>query len=416
MLLAARRPDAVRQTLLDGLHYHAADPVYLKPVLTYLLRRQEDAHVVALARRHLSTAAPGGEQARLLALGAATATYFRGNYDQAEDFLRAVPGLATARDGRLLAAKIEWDRGYRELALLEFRALAAALPHDAEVHRELVAHLRQLGRADEARRSSVAFQIAHPQWPGPRITLLTAYRESGDIARVQSEAAALLRDFAGDEGALLALADFAAGAGDVDLVRRLARHAQERGLAPEAFAMLTVETLIVAKDCAAALGAVQGYRAAYPEWEKRHSGLFDSLQAAALLGLREESAAGVYLDKFLGKPNLRADNLLAVANRFTELGAAEHARKALIRAVEVDPLNQAALTRLVEMDVASGAGEDLAAHVQRLVRLRRPSPDILRVAAHKLGSDFFLFTPACQPALAAVQAALAEVGSRAPRH
>lgn len=409
MLLAAKRPDDARRTLLEGLGYHATDPVYLKPVLTFLLQRQEDGYVVALAKRHLPAAAPASEQARLLALAAATASFFRGNYDQAEDFLRAVPKLAESRDGRLLAAKIEWDRGYRELALVQFRRLAAELPGDHEVHRELVGHLRAHGLMDEARRSSLSFQIAFPAQAGPRIELLYAYRQAGDHIRVARDAEALLTDFAADEGALLGLADFAANAGDVALMRRISNWVAARGLTLDPFAMLMVETLVVARDYQGAVETIRRYRTDYPAWERNYGGLFDSLQAAALLGLKDDPAATMYLNNFLGQANLRADNLLAVANRFAELGAEESARRVLARAVEVDPRNQAALTRLVELDVALDAGEDLAAHVQRLVKMRRPSPEILRVVQHKLGSDLFLFSKECPPALEAVKGALARV-------
>ena len=415
MLMAARRPEDARRTLLEGLRHHAADPVYLKPVLTFLLQRQEDAHVVALAHRFLPTAAPGSDSARLLALGAATAYFFRGDYDQAEDFLRVAPRLAESRDGRLLSAKLEWDRGYRELALVQLRRLAAELPQDAEVHRELVSHLRQHGLMDEARRSSLAFQIAFPALPGPRIELLYAYRQAGESARVARETEALLRDFAADPGALLALADFAANAGDVALVRRVANQAAVRGLALEAFAMLTAETLIVARDFQGALDAIRGYRADFPAWGRRYGGLFDSLQTAALLGLGDDSGAALFLASFLGQANLRADNLLAVANRFTALGAAEPARRTLLRAVGIDPLNQAALTRLVELEVELNAGDDLAVHVQRLVRMRRPSPEILHVAQLKLGSDVFLFSREGPAALEAVRVALGRIAEGGAR-
>jgi len=408
MLMAAKRPDDARRTLLEGWRYHAADPVYLKPTLTFLLQRQEDAHLVALARRDLATAAAGSDQARLLALAAATASFFRGNYDQAEDFLRATPKLAESRDGRLLAAKIEWDRGYRELALVRFRQLAAELPGDLEVRRELVAHLRQHGQMDEARRSSLALQIAYPALPGPRIELLYAYRQAGDNARVAREAEALLTDFANDERALLGLADFAANAGDVPLMQRISNWVAARGLRLDPFAMLLVETLVVARDYQAAVDTIRRYRTEFPDWERNHGGLLDSLQAAALVGLTDDPAATMYLNQFLGRANLRADNLLAVANRLAELGAADHARRTLARAIEVDPLNQAALTRLVELDVGQNAGDDLAAHVLRLVRMRRPSPDILRVAQLKLGSDLFLFSKHGPVALEAVRMALSK--------
>ena len=47
------------------------------------------------------------------------------------------------------------------------------------------------------------------------------------------------------------------------------------------------------------------------------------------------------------------------------------------------------------------------AHVRRLVQIRRPSPEILRVVHYKLRSDLFLFSKECAVALDVVNAALA---------
>lgn len=410
LLLAAKQPEPARQTLLDGMRYHAADPGFLKTVLTFLHHHQDDARIVALARRYLPETAPDSEAARWLALSAATAGFLRGNYDQAEDFLRAVPRLADSREGRLLSAQCEWARGYRELALVQLRRLATQWPQDAEVHQELVRHLRWHGLADEARRASLGLQIAFPSRAGPRIELLYAYRLDGDGVRVAREADALLRDFATDLGALLALADFAARGGEVALVRRIADQTGARGPTPPAVTMLSVEAMIVARDYRGALEEIRRYRAEFPSLPPDHAGVFDSLQAAALLGGGEGVAAAMYFKSFLGQTNLRAANLLAVANRFAELGAGEHARQILQRAIAIDPLNQAALTRLVELDILHHAGEDLAAHVQQLVSMRQPSRDILRVAQLKLGSDLFLFSQECPIALETVRSALERLG------
>lgn len=173
--------------------------------------------------------------------------------------------------------------------------------------------------------------------------------------------------------------------------------------------MFTVEALIVARDFQGAVEAIRGFRADHPDWEHRYGGLFDSLLAVAFFGLRDDTSAMIFWNNFIGRATLRADNLLAVANRFAELGAVEQARRTLARAVELDALNQAALTRLVELDVEMNAGDDLATHMRRLIRMRRPSPDIMRVAQLKLGSDLFLFSKECPAALEVVRVALERV-------
>lgn len=406
LLVEARRPDTAQQVLLDGLQFHRNDPSYLHPLLAFLLQQQQDARVIALARGSLRSPPALPECSRLFGFAAATASYFRGNYDQADDFLHALPQLPFSRDGRLLEAKIDWDRGYRDLALLQLRQLAIELPGDVEIHRELAGRLGERGLHDEARRLSLAFQIAHPALPGPRIELLNAYHRTGEHDRVAREAGALLRDFAADSSALLALADFAANIGDVSLARRLDDHAKAHHLPREAHAILVVEALIVARDYRTALDTSRELLRENPGWDPRYAALLGSLQAIAHYGLGDVEAARLLLTNFLNHSDLRAENLLAIAKRLSDVGAGEQARQTLLRAVTVDPLNQAALTRLVELDLNLNRIDDLPAHLRRLLTMRRPSPDVLLVAQHKLGSDLFLFSAERPAALEAVRLAL----------
>lgn len=408
LLGAARRPELARETLLDGLRYHAGDPTYLKPVLNFLLQQQEDARLVALARQYLPTLPPASEAAQLFAFAAATAGHLRGNFDEAEDFLRENPRLGPSRDGRLLAAKIERDRGYGDLAVLRLRQLAADFPHDAEVTHELLSLLRVQGRVDEARRITLAFQIAHPHLAGPRLDLLRTYREAGDTAQVRRETDALLRDLATDQAALLALADFAADAGDVALVTRVSAHAAAQKFPTAPYTLLGVEAALVARDYRGALTAIRAHLATDNDWARHHRALFESLQALAHFGLGEAPQARASLASFLAHPNLRSDNLLAVANRFAALEGSGHAWQILARAIELDPRNQTALTRLIELDLELGRMAELTLHLRQFVKMRRPSPDILRVVRYKLGSDLWLFSAETPETLAVVEKALAQ--------
>ena len=397
-----------RQTLLEGLRHHEADAHYLRRVCTFLLHQQEDDAVIALAEQRLPRLPVTSEAARVVALAAASAAYFRGNYDQAEDSLRRVPALAGSPDGRLLAAKIENDRGYAELALLQLRQLASELPDDPEIHRALVHHLRQQTLNDEARRACLAFQIGHPNRPGPRLELLYAYQDLGDATQVNREADAFLRDFGRDAGAVLALGEFAANAGVRPLVRRVTQHAAARGFAPEPFAFLAIEAAIVAGDHAGALAMSRVALARNADWSGRYLPLFDSLQAIAHVGAGDPQTARPLLLQFLAQRNLRADNLLAVANRFASLNATELGWQTLQRANEIDPRNQAVLARLIEFDLLLNRVDDLSAHVQRYLQMRRPSPAILRVARQKMGSDLFLLGSDNLVAVQGIEALLAK--------
>ena len=135
--------------------------------------------------------------------------------------------------------------------------------------------------------------------------------------------------------------------------------------------------------------------------------LLSSLQSIAHYGLGNIDAAHLFLTYFLNQPNLRAKNLLAIANRLTAIDASEEARPTLLRAIAVDPPNQAAVSRLVELDL--NHIDELPAHLRRLLTMRKPSPHILRVAQHKLGSDLFLFSAERPAVLEAVRVALERI-------
>ena len=415
LLFQTGRADAAQRVLLDGLHFHGDDPLYLRRVLAFLLQQQQDARVIALARASRPSPPLSTERDHLLALAAATASYFRGDYDQADDFLHSTPHLADSRDGRMLTAKIHWERGYRDLALLQLRELAAEFPDDGEIHAALVSYLGEHGFHAEARRLSLAYQIAHPTLPGPRIELLHAYHQAGERDRVAREADAFLLDFPRNAAALLSLAEFAANTGDPALARRLSDHAKACQFPWEPHAILVVEALVVAHDYRAALDTIHDLVRDNPRWDPRYASLLNSLQAIAHYGLGDHEAARLFLASYLNQSDLRAENLLALAQRLSDVDAGEEARQTLIRALAADPLNQAALTRLVEFDLNLNRIDELPAHLQRFVAVRRPSPDILRVAQHKLGSDLFLFSADRPAALEAVRLALEKTSPAPPR-
>ena len=294
--------------------------------------------------------------------------------------------------------------------MVHLRGLVADYPKDAGLHAELVARLRQAGLEDEARRRCVALQIAEPSLAAPRLALLQIYESAQDTAAAAREIDALLRDFS-DATTLLALAEFAANSGHVAGVHRVADRVKSLGLDVEPHAFLAIEASLVARDYRGALEAIKDWRDTSAT-SRQYQPLLESLQAVAYLGLGDRESARVFLNNFLQQPALRAGNLLVLANRFVALDSAESARQILTRAIALDPLNQAALSRLVELDLTLNRIDELPAHLQRLVTMRRPSPDLLRVAQHKLGSDLFLFSSERTATLDAVRIALDAAAGR----
>ncbi|HUR56947.1 MAG TPA: tetratricopeptide repeat protein, partial [Opitutaceae bacterium] len=293
LLIEANRPDTAQQVLLEGVPFHCTDPRYLEPVFAFLIQRQADAQVVTLARG-LLPAGPAHEPSHgLVALAGATASFLRGHYDLAEDFIGRVPQLQRSREGRLLAARIDWECGHGDLALLRLRALADELPRDAEIHGELVARLRQTGHENEARRRSLALQIAEPKIAAPRLALLQLAADANDAALIARESAGVLNDFT-DAPTLAALSEFAANSGDAPLAQRVADRAAGLGLPVEPHVILRIEALLVAREYRAALGALRDVRAS-PDRRGANESLLDSLQAVAHLGLGERETARVFI-------------------------------------------------------------------------------------------------------------------------
>jgi tetratricopeptide (TPR) repeat protein len=403
VLVAGNDAEGARDVLLAGVPFHGDDPAFLIPLFQLLFLRQEDYRALGLARMLLDTLPPVPARDRVAAIAAATACFFRGNYDQAEDFLRRVPGVAHSREGRLLAAKVDAERGYRELALAGLRALAGELPDDAEIHAEWVRQLRGTGRTDEARRAALAYQIGHPDAVTAQIELVRAYADAGDEAHLAAEVSRMLHE--PTPARLLALAEFAAQSRNVDLARRIAAAADAAHVPLEPHRFLIIEALLAARDYRGASDALTALRATTSP-DGASGALVASLHALASLGLGEREAAGVYLNSFLHQPSLRAENLLAVANAMIDLGATDFAWRVLVRAMEADPRNQAALTRLVQVEIELRRIDDLPRHLRSLAAMRKPAPDVLRVARHHLGSDLFLFSADREAALDAVRIAL----------
>lgn len=411
LYLDFRRPDLAEACLRDGLPIHRNDIAYLGPYLNFLFQRQQDARVLATCRELLPLVPDPTARDRLLALAAATACYNIGNYDQAEDYIR-IADLRHHREGRLLSLKIDWERGYRELALLDLRSFAAEHSDDTEVYAQLNSRLRESGLTEEARRHSIGFQIAHPALARPRIDLLRAYLEIGGHAWAAQETDALIRDFPTDVSALLALADYAANAGDTALANRLYTHAQSHRIDTAALAFLTVEAHLVARNFTAALTHTRALLTANPDWAQHHQPVFNSLQAIAHHGLGDRESGDLFLANFLTSNTARAENLLAIADRLLAVSAIDSALRLLTKAIDADPLNQAALARLVSLELNLHRTAKLAPHLRRLLAMRRPSPDVLRVALHELGSDAFLFAPDRASLLADIHSHLTAVEAR----
>lgn len=393
--VAWQRPDRAETLLIEGVEHHEGDLEYLKALFAFLLQRQSDAVVIDLTGKLLDARGPGpvrDDLGRLVVMARATALYYRGNYDAAEDLLIS-RGVVDTTDGQLLAVRIRWDQGDRNDAIARLEAMSMQAPDDEKIYAQHAAYLREAGRDGELRRLALLRQLAYPDRPRARIDLLYLYDRAGDEFSVRRGIEEIFRDYDKSAETLIALGDFAANTGRPELARRVYDHCKANMLPWEGPALMTVEANVVAKKYQAALAACEQLVAENPEWGKRFYTVFNGLQAIANFGLKDAEAGALFLNNFLNHAGVRADNLVAVSNRLLTVGASREARTVLAQAVRSDPLNQTALAGLIRLDLEADNSDDMAKNLRALMKMRRPPVDLLRQAYAKLGSDRFFFVP-----------------------
>jgi Tfp pilus assembly protein PilF len=386
-----KRPDLARQALMDGLAYHGADADYVATLLNFLLDREEDHLVIALSDRLLQNH-PDVKIAQVAAIAAATACYYRGNYDRAENYLHT-RRLQASRDGTLLSARIAWERDCHPLALLLLRDLSAQLPDDEAVYAQLIDYLEADHLTDEARRRAILHQVAYPDRVRSAIDQLNILQQAGDEAAVSQESGRMLQRFAANPAGLLALGDFAATHGQVDLARKILACFQQAHLSGETTVrLMVIESLLVAKNYASALAQIKSLDKESGR-EPRFANVCNGLEAIAHYGLGDPIAGYACLGTLIARPDLRADSLLAIANRLIAMGNPAPAREVLAKAVSLNPQNQLALARLVSLDLDTGNIAAATGNLRTLITLRQPPPTVLRRAQDLLRSDAWLFLP-----------------------
>ena len=370
------RADLALTTLADGAQLASADLDYLKLLFALLLESREDDRVIELAKKLLPAAPTATLTDLYIALQAATAHFERGRYDETERLV-AQWGLEKSLEGSLLLAKCDWERGYRDLAMLRLESEIARFPKRDEPYLHLVRFHRELGHSDEARRFALLRQFNDPASPGPRIDLLFNYHHTNDRSAEGRELTDFLAAFAGDAKALLLLAWFAVDTVQPDLTERLCSLATTRNFPLNAFNLARVQAYLAAADYAAVLRLSLAAMREENEENTNLASTLDGLRAVALYGLKENARAGLMLNSFLGAANLRATDALLLAKQLRLVAPATAARAVLDRAYVLDPLNQATLGELIRADAEAGNREKLTENLPKYLRMRKPSRAIL---------------------------------------
>ena len=150
----------------------------------------------------------------------------------------------------------------------------------------------------------------------------------------------MLRQFRDDESALLALTNFAADTGNINLARRTYEEALENEFSIGAFALLLIEAHLVNEDYQGALSFSEELLKESPDWLTDRWAIFNSLRAVASYGANRPDLGEIYLQDFLNDPKNNPNTYLAVSRRFENIDRIEQARKVLLSAYEQSPSNQ----------------------------------------------------------------------------
>jgi Flp pilus assembly protein TadD len=392
---AWQRPDLAKILLVDGLVYHSSDSEYLDALFNFLLQRQADSELIQLTDKMLNDLSPdaiASGLSNLIGMARATAQFFRGNFDAAEETLRKFK-LNNEIDGQILLIRINWERGERDGPLENLANLALQAPDNDRIYAQHTAFLREIGRDDDLRRMVVLRQLSYPDRPRPRIDLLYIYDKAGNETGVNLGVEDVFRDFGKDAEVMLGLGDFAANTGRAALARRIYDHCKANDLPWEGAALMTVEAHVVAKEYKEALAACTQMQEDNPDWGKRFGYVFNGLQAIANFGMADVEAAQLFLNNFLNQSGIRAENLVAVSNRLVTVGAFDQARVVLAQAIKSDPLNQTALTGIIRLDLQRGHADSATTYLRSLLDSRKPPRALLADAYDRLSSDHYLLTP-----------------------
>jgi tetratricopeptide (TPR) repeat protein len=391
IFLAQNRTDRASQLLVEGMPYGIHDTDYVTTTMRILLHAERDQEIRELADRFLPAEPVQEDRYLIIAFAAARAGFHRGEFDEAIELINEYQ-LGTSNSGQILLARIDWERGSHDEALVRLRDLVRRRPDHNEAYIYLTRYHHELGQLDAAERYAVVRQLNDPLTAAPRVDLLYIYNEQGEIARLTREIDTLLRDFRNDSDAIEYLAQFALDTTDPALAQRVFEHAQLRNLNLSVIGIVYVHTLMKAGQYDRATALAERLGREVDGFDDEFGAQILAINAIADYARGDRANAEMQIGQFLSRGNLRPSNYIAYADKLIELGLHEPARRILNHAHRANPRSQSLLNALIRLDILRGDDNALIANVPKLMDMRLPSIEVLNEAYQFLSSDRFLFT------------------------
>ena len=395
LFFAFQRPLDAYQLLEESLVFAKQDREYFRQYVQRCFMLDQDARLIATATKHLGDPAVAEDIRADLRLAAAQAHFLRGDFADAARLIKE-HRLDQTADGYLLNCQLLWESGDRTGALAELDAALAVFPAGVRLLEMKARWLKESGELARARDTLDLLAISQPGRPGPLIQSL--YLLPGDANRVRREALLekIIATFGNQEQPMLDLARFGNDTSDVALTARLAKLALERKFGNRVrFDLVHVECLLNAGRARETILLVDALykQAERDQWVAETRMAFDALRTIAYFADGQTEIGSINLQKLLQHRKVPPQVLVAASRKLIAARRYDEANEVLIQAHLQNETNQAILMQIVRLKLDHPLiSADLETYLRRLMLNRRPSPEVLRAALRRLGSDTYLFS------------------------
>ena len=409
LFFAFQRPLDAYQLLEESLVFAKQDREYFRQYVQRCFMLDQDARLIATATKHLADPEVAEEIRADLRLAAAQAHFLRGDFADAAKLIKE-HRLDQTADGYLLNCQLLWESGDRTGALAELDAALAIFPAGVRLLEMKARWLKESGEFSRAKDTLDLLSISQPGRPGPLIQSL--YLLPGEEGRVRREALTekIIATFGGQEQTMLDLARFGNDTSDVALTARLAKLALERKFGNRVrFDLVHVECLLNAGRARETILLVDALykQAERDQWVAETRMAFDALRTIAYFADGQTEIGSINLQKLLQHRKVPPQVLVAASRKLIAAKRYDEANEVLIQAHLQNETNQAVLMQIVRLKLDHPLiSADLETYLRRLMLNRRPSPEVLRAALRRLGSDTYLFSADRETLLRDVEAKL----------
>ena len=409
LFFAFQRPLDAYQLLEESLVFAKQDREYFRQYVQRCFMLDQDARLIATAKKHLADPEVAEDIRADLRLAAAQAHFLRGDFADSAQLIKEYRLDQTA-DGYLLNCQLLWESGDRSGALAELDAALAVFPAGVRLLEMKARWLKYSGELLRAKDTLDLLAISQPGRPGPLIQSL--YLLPGEEGRVRREALTekIVATFGNQEQPMLDLARFGNDTADVALTARLAKLAVERKFGNRVrFDLVHVECLLNAGRARETILLVDALykQAERDQWVAETRMAFDALRTIAYFADGQTEIGSINLQKLLQHRKVPPQVLVAASRKLIAAKRYDEANEVLIQAHLQNETNQAVLMQIVQLKLDHPRiSADLETYLRRLMLNRRPSPDVLRAALRRLGSDTYLFSADRETLLRDVEAKL----------